>query len=35
MKKDDELPLAIRIARWALVAYLAGFVVKSFMEWFG
>lgn len=39
MKRDKELPWVVRFVRWAFailgVAYAAGFVVKSFMEWFG
>lgn len=39
MKKDQDLPWVVRIVRWAAailgIAYAAGFVAKSFVEWFG
>ena len=38
MKKDKELPWAMRIARWVAVVagsiWLIGFVVHDLIEWF-
>ena len=34
MKKDREIPVYLRIIRWALVILVVGFVANCYKNWF-
>ena len=34
MKKDNEVPLYLRVLRWTLVALAVGFTLHCFKGWF-
>lgn len=34
MRRDAELPWAVRIARWAAIAWIVGYVAHCYFEWF-